>query len=61
MKGLEKYRIKLTKNGILQNSWLDRNSPNNKFRLVEGDTISDGKLQIFYNEKWRFVCSNHFK
>jgi hypothetical protein len=51
MKGLEKYRIKLTKNGILQNSWLDRNSPNNKFRLVEGDTISDGKLQIFYNEK----------
>jgi hypothetical protein len=34
---------------------------NERFRLVEGDTIQDGKLQIFYNNKWNYVCSTQFK
>jgi hypothetical protein len=33
----------------------------NSFRLVEGETILDGKLQIFYNSKWHYVCSTQFK
>lgn len=33
----------------------------NTFRLVEGETIFDGKLQILYNSKWHYVCSTHFK
>ena len=34
---------------------------NERFRLVEGDTFQDGKLQIFYNSKWNYVCSTQFK
>ena len=33
----------------------------NKFRLVEGESIFQGKLQIFYNSKWHYVCSTQFK
>jgi hypothetical protein len=33
----------------------------NNVRLVEGDTILDGKLQFFYNSKWHYVCSTQFK
>jgi hypothetical protein len=33
----------------------------NNFRLVEGETVLDGKLQIFYKSKWHYVCSTHFK
>lgn len=32
----------------------------NNIRLVEGDTILDGKLQIYYNSKWHYVCSTQF-
>jgi hypothetical protein len=31
------------------------------FRLVEGETITDGKLQIFFNSKWHYVCSTAYK
>ena len=34
---------------------------NRRFRLVEGDTVLDGKLQIFVNSKWHYVCSTQFK
>ena len=34
---------------------------NNQYRLVEGETILDGKLQVFYNAKWHYVCSTQFK
>jgi hypothetical protein len=34
---------------------------NRRFRLVEGDTILDGKLQIFVKSKWHYVCSTQFK
>ena len=34
---------------------------NNQYRLVEGETILDGKLQVFYNSKWHYVCSTQFK
>jgi hypothetical protein len=37
------------------------NETRDKFRLVEGDTMLDGKLQIFYNQKWHYVCSTQFK
>jgi hypothetical protein len=65
-KGLDGKRIKFTKNSDfnLFNSsfkWLDKSSLYNTFRLVEGETIQDGRLQIFYNNHWRFVCSNYFK
>lgn len=33
----------------------------NTYRLVEGESIFDGKLQIFYNSKWHYVCSTQFK
>jgi hypothetical protein len=33
----------------------------NTFRLVEGETISDGKLQVFYNSRWHYVCSTAYK
>lgn len=33
----------------------------NQFRLVEGESIFEGKLQIFYNSKWHYVCSTQFK
>ena len=31
------------------------------FRLVEGETITDGKLQIFFNSRWHYVCSTAYK
>jgi hypothetical protein len=47
-------------------SFYDQNNRNylaheNSFRLVEGESIFDGKLQIFYNSKWHYVCSTQFK
>lgn len=30
-------------------------------RLVDGDSIVEGRLQIFYKEKWRSVCTNSKK
>ena len=32
-----------------------------KFRLVAGNTIQDGNLQVYYNGKWNYVCSTEFK
>lgn len=61
--GLENERIRFTKASQrpLSRLWFDKNSNLNKYRLVEGDTsLQDGKLQIYYNHKWRYVCTNFF-
>ena len=67
--GTELNRIKFTKFNdddyllVNQTSKLARNKNlfnTNNFRLVEGETIQDGKLQIFYNSKWHYVCSTQF-
>ncbi|RNA26979.1 bark beetle isoform X1 [Brachionus plicatilis] len=31
-----------------------------RFRLVEGDSVLDGKLQVLYKSKWHYVCSTQF-
>lgn len=31
------------------------------FRLVEGESSFEGKLQVFFNAKWHYVCSTQFK
>ncbi len=56
-KGNYTNRIKLTKAGHKQTE----SSSERKFRLVEGDSLQNGKLQIFYNSKWNYVCSTQFK
>ncbi|CAF0869334.1 unnamed protein product [Brachionus calyciflorus] len=64
--GTDIDRIKFTKlnddDYILNNQSLHRNKnfKNNKFRLVEGESLQDGKLQIFYRSKWHYVCSTQF-
>lgn len=68
-RGTETNRIKFTKlndNDILYFNQSNLNANRqvfnkNNFRLVEGETILDGKLQIFYNSKWHYVCSTQFK
>jgi len=30
-------------------------------RLVDGNTTRDGKLELFYNGRWRGVCTNYVK
>lgn len=56
-KGNRTSRIKLTKLGHKQ---VDAHREA-KYRLVEGDSLQNGKLQIFYNSKWNYVCSTQFK
>ena len=56
-RGTLSKRIKLTKAGGSQAKSVE--TPKT-FRLVEGETIQDGKLQIFYNSKWNYVCSTQF-
>jgi hypothetical protein len=34
---------------------------NSQLRLVDGETISEGSLQIYYNSKWHYVCGTQFK
>jgi hypothetical protein len=30
-------------------------------RLVDGNNTRDGKLELFYNGRWREVCTNYVK
>lgn len=55
-RGTDLKRIKFTKIG--NSRTIEINIP--KFRLVEGETMQDGKLQIFYNSKWNYVCSTQY-
>ena len=56
-KGNSTSRIKLTKLGTRS-----AEAPGErKFRLVEGDSLQNGKLQILYNSQWNYVCSTQFK
>ena len=57
-RGTHDNRIKLT---AIDESKTFQDSYNSNLRLVEGDTTLDGKLQIYYNSKWHYVCSNQFK
>jgi len=68
-RGTHSNRIKFTKlndnhlsqrrNNAAKSTLLLNND--NTFRLVEGESVFDGKLQIFYKAKWHYVCSTHFK
>jgi hypothetical protein len=64
-RGTEQKRIKFTKitDNDLANNYTHRSNlyTNNQFRLVEGETIQDGKLQIYFNNRWNYVCSTQFK
>lgn len=58
-RGNATHRIKFTKKadtGAAMSS-----DENRKFRLVSGETIMDGKLQVYFNDKWNYVCSTQFK
>jgi len=59
-RGNSTHRIKFTKIGIGQKRD-QRSDKNELLRLVEGEDMLSGKLQIFYNSKWNYVCSTQFK
>lgn len=66
--GSELNRIKFTKfnneDYMATNQTLNittkQNYPQTKLRLVEGESLLDGKLQILFNSKWHYVCSTQF-
>lgn len=62
-RGTSVNRIRFTKLNDLDESNSTKTNffVNSNFRLVEGETIQDGKLQINYNSKWHYVCSTQFK
>ena len=63
--GTQLDRIKLSKfnneDYLALNLTLNKNvnirHDERKLRLVEGESMLDGKLQVFYNSKWHYVCS----
>lgn len=63
--GNQLNRIKLSKfkdeDYLALNQTLDKNAKprqnEKKLRLVEGESVLDGKLQVFHNSKWHYVCS----
>jgi hypothetical protein len=62
--GTELKRIKFTKLNDQRNRYSytqeRRLFASPDFRLVEGETVLDGKLQVFYNSKWHYICSTQF-
>lgn len=62
-RGNSTHRIKFTKRAQAggSDSKSSHRDENRKLRLVSGDTVLDGNLQVYLNDKWNYVCSTQFK
>lgn len=61
-RGNSTHRIKFTKRARAGGSGSQSSrAENRKFRLVSGHTVLDGNLQVYFNDKWNYVCSTQFK
>ncbi len=58
-RGNSTHRIKFTK--MAQQREQATRGGSGLYRLVEGDDMLSGKLQIFHNAKWNYVCGTQFK